>query len=169
MVSRVILIGFMGSGKTTLGKKLAHQLNYQFIDTDKIIELKEGLTISQLFEQKGEAYFRELEKNLLNELSTIDFAVISVGGGLPCFNDNMKILLELGAVFYLERSAKELFQRVKNNISQRPLLADKTETELLSYIEDSLKKRTPYYQQAHFILDRNSQTAQHLLSYIKNL
>lgn len=157
MVSRLILIGFMGSGKTTLGRKLAKKLNYQFIDTDTLIEEQEQLSISQIFDQKGESYFRAVETKLLDSLENHENTIISVGGGLPCFEKNMEKLKQLGTVIYLERPAKELYQRILTNIQQRPLLANKTESELLNYIEKTLQDRDVYYRQAHFILNRDQQ------------
>lgn len=161
----------MGSGKTTLGKKLAKHFNYSFIDTDKLIEEADKMSISEIFRQKGEDYFRKKERILLNSLSLSEKAVISVGGGLPCFEDNMDILLQLGIVIYLERPPKELVQRVLPNIHQRPLLKNKNKEELLTYIEETLLEREVYYKKAHIIADRNNQTVAaitSLLSYFKN-
>ncbi len=128
----VILIGYMGSGKTTLGKKLSSRLGLKFIDTDSMIEKQQNCSIQEIFNTKGESYFRELEKKLIFELKKEQNLLISTGGGLPCFNDLMAELNELGITIYLKRPAKELANRVIRSKKKRPLLIGKTEEELLA-------------------------------------
>lgn len=173
----------MGSGKTTLGKKLAKRLNIPFIDTDSQIEAQVGKTISSIFEQNGEAYFRQLEAEFIEELminSQVNanvnqsnyIGVVSTGGGMPCFHDNIQKLNQLGITIYLERSPKELFQRLVQAKEQRPLVQQKSEEELLQYIEEMIEKREPFYTQSQIVLDRTEQTLEHieqLLSSCKNI
>lgn len=174
----------MGSGKTTLGKKLAKRLNIPFIDTDSEIEEQVGKTISLIFEQEGEAYFRQLEvefiEKLINHSTIIEsnvnqsnyLAVVSTGGGMPCFHDNIQKLNQLGVTIYLERSPKELFQRLIQAKEQRPLVQQKSGEELLQYIEEMIEKREPFYTQSQIVLDRTEQTLEHieqLLSSCKNI
>ena len=122
-MSVIILIGYMGSGKSTLGRKIARKLNYEFLDTDSAIEEKEGLTIAAIFEQFGEVHFRKLETNILLSLKGKEKIVIATGGGMPCFNGNMNLLNELGRTFYLKRSVNELVHRLVNAKRVRPLIA----------------------------------------------
>lgn len=173
MVSNnVILIGFMGVGKTSLGKKIARNLDLEFIDTDEIIEKQQGKTIAQIFEEEGEEYFRRLEFDLIQSYKREKTAkakpkVISVGGGLPVYNNLMKDLNQLGTTLYLQRPAKELFNRLVNAKDKRPLVMRLNEEELLSYIEETLLNREAFYNQAKFIVDRNHQEVKTILDLLK--
>lgn len=146
----------MGSGKTTFGKKLAKALNYSFVDTDKKIEETFNTTITELFEKLGEEKFRELESLFIQSFVSQQ-TVLATGGGLPCFNNNIEALKEKGVVVFLDRPAKELANRLKNAKTNRPIIANKTDDELLSFIEKQLKERLPFYEKAHLIVDRNAQ------------
>ena len=148
--STIILVGFMGSGKTTFGMKLAKKLNYQFVDTDKEIEELVGMSIESIFNTKGEKYFRQLEKQYIQKLK-VQNVVIATGGGMPCFYDNMEYLNKIGVTVYLEYSSQELFERLKNETVNRPLLKHKSEEDLFDYIDDLLLKRERYYLQAQTI------------------
>ncbi len=148
--STIILVGFMGSGKTTFGKELAKKLNYQFLDTDKEIEQLMGISIADLFETKGEAYFRTLERQLIENMS-VKKMVIATGGGLPCFLGNMDLLNQKGVTVYLKYSSQELFERLKNDKLSRPLLSNKSDTSLLEYIQKLLIEREGYYLKAQTI------------------
>jgi len=153
----IILVGYMGSGKTTIGNKLASKLGLTIVDTDKEIERLTNSSIEHIFEQKGEEYFRTLEKQLILKLNKRDNLLVSTGGGLPCFNNMMLALKELGTTIYLERTAKELAQRIVQSPKQRPIVKDKTLQELVPFIDNMLKIRNQYYQQAHIIVKRNNQ------------
>ena len=148
----VILIGFMGVGKTSLGKKLAKKMGYDFIDTDKWIEQKTGLSIPEIFEQNGEAYFRKLERNCVEEIKVIQNTVISVGGGLPCFGDTMDSLKSFGITIYLKLEAKEIARRLAESKIERPLLHGLSGDDIERYIEEKLKDREPFYSQAQYTL-----------------
>ena len=147
----------MGSGKTSLGKKLAKRLNLRFIDTDNLIESRQGMTISSIFELHGEAAFRELEKELIEELAVEENLLLSTGGGMPCFNDLMVKLNELGTTIYLKRPAKELAHRIINSKKKRPITDGKSFDELVTFIDEMLKKRNAFYEQANLIVDRTIQ------------
>lgn len=149
----------MGSGKTTLGKKIARRLALPFVDVDCEIENRTGLRVSEIFDDFGENHFRALERNFIQNIEPDFHGVLSVGGGLPCFHNNMAILLGLGQVFYLQRSAKELANRLKNGKQQRPLIAELSDTELLEFISQKLSEREKFYSQAHWIPERTEQTA----------
>ncbi len=143
----IILIGFMGSGKTTMGKNLADKLNYQFLDTDKEIENLVGMPISKIFETKGEKYFRSLERQFIEKLDVTN-TVIATGGGLPCFNNNIDYLNKKGVTVYLKYSAEELYERLKSETEQRPILKNKSSEELFLFIQDLLNKREACYKKA---------------------
>lgn len=148
--STIILVGFMGSGKTTFGKSLAQKLNYKFIDTDKEIEGLVGMSIADLFKTKGENYFRTLERQLIEKM-TVQNTVIATGGGLPCFYDNMELLNQKGVTVYLKYSSEQLFERLKKDRDRRPLLLCKTDSELHVYIDVLLKQREVFYLKSQTI------------------
>lgn len=133
----------MGSGKTCVGERLASQLLFTFQDTDQMIEHKTGTTISHVFEEKGETYFRDLETELLqNLLVHLDKSVLSTGGGLPLREENSNMLRQLGTVFYLKTSKETIISRVKNDRSRPLLQGDVLETK----VKDLLTKREPIYE-----------------------
>jgi shikimate kinase len=167
MKGLVFLIGFMGVGKTTIGKRLAAQLEVEFIDTDQRLEERFQCSIAEYFARHGEEAFRIKELELIISLTQqIDNAVISVGGGLPCFYDNMEIMNKSGITLYLHRPAKELFQRLKQGKQKRPLLADKSDEELLTFITETLAQREIYYLQAHYKLNREDQDTQAIVDLL---
>lgn len=142
----------MGSGKTTAGKHLAKLLHYDFVDLDKVIESKENKSIKQIFTDDGENFFRLLEKKHLEKTFTYTSTVISCGGGTSCFFDNMKLMNENGITVYLQMNVKELYSRLKNIKQERPLLAGKSDEELLQFIEEKLTEREVYYKKAQQII-----------------
>lgn len=153
----IILLGFMGVGKTSIGKKLSKQLNWKFVDTDKLIEKKIGLPISEIFNQLGEDFFREQEREILNEIASLENVVVSVGGGLPCFFDNMDRLNEIGTTVYLKLEPEYIVQRLLESKIKRPLIEGMTPIELQSFIEKKLMEREVFYELAHLLIrpDRN--------------
>lgn len=157
MTKRIFLIGYMGSGKTTVGKMLAERLNYSFIDIDRRIEDKTRQTVYQFFEKEGEDTFRLIEHESLKEAAQMKNVVISTGGGVPCFHNNMDIILTFGTSFYLQWTIEELLLRLEiDGLHKRPLLADKNEDELLLFISDSLSVRENYYKKANFMIHGDS-------------
>jgi shikimate kinase len=153
---RVYLIGFMGSGKSTAGKKLANKLGFKFIDLDDFIEQETGLSISEYFEKFGEKKFRELESEMLSKVSLFDKVVISTGGGTPCFFNNMDTINKSGVSVYLKADISLIMSRLKAEKNQRPLIKNKTDEEMRSYLSDLLTGREKYYQQAHIVVDAKS-------------
>lgn len=166
--TKIYLIGFMGVGKTSIGKKLAKKIGYTFIDTDRRIEQKENLSVSEIFEQKGETYFRLHEQEILNELQTQENCVISVGGGLPCFFDNMKKMLHNGIVFYLQSTPENLQKRLALSKQKRPLLENLTENETLNYITNKLIEREKFYLKAHHIINTDKGSTEEIIKSITN-
>jgi shikimate kinase len=150
---RIFLIGFMFSGKSTVGKKLASIMNYNFIDTDKYFEDKYKISIFDFFEKFGEEMFRKFEHDILKELVVKDNVIISTGGGLPCFNDNMDIINKEGISIYLEMPYNAIINRQKNSKQKRPLLKNKTQEEIELYLKALLTKREPIYKKSKITID----------------
>lgn len=164
MKKNVILIGFMGAGKTSVGYHLAKRLGYQQIDTDEIIEKKSGMKISDIFEQKGEEYFRQLETTTLKELKqTMNEKVISTGGGLPLWEENASILKEMGFVVYLSTSERTVMERLKGD-RKRPLLQGEHPEEKIRKL---LEYRRPLYEiAAHMRIDADDKSFDQIVTEI---
>ena len=160
---KIFLVGFMGSGKTTIGKRLAEQIGFDFVDTDQIIEMRQGITVAEIFAQRGEHAFREMERNILLEMQELDYAVVSTGGGMPCYGDNMNIMLSGGKVTYLKTSPQTLARRLLHSHNERPLIKGKTENELHQYIAEKLAEREPFYSRAHIIVQTENFSMEKLL------
>ncbi len=150
---RYYLTGFMGSGKSYVGKRVAERLGYDFIDLDEYIEQSAGITISEIFQFKGESYFRQLEKDCLKAASKKENVIIATGGGTPCFFDNMAFINKNGVCLYIRVNPLVLVQRLRNETAQRPLIAHKNDKELLQFIQQKLAERSPYYEQADIIYE----------------
>lgn len=158
MNKHIFLIGFMGSGKSTVGALLADRLNLPFLDSDKEIEKKTGKSISTIFSEDGEAAFREMEKEFLVGLKSLEPAVIAVGGGLPTIEHALPLMHEMGLVIYLNTSLLTLLKRLRDEKDQRPLLRDLSDAEFHPFVEDLLSQRVHFYKQAKLIMpnERNS-------------
>lgn len=152
-MTRIILVGYMGSGKTTVGHQLAQTLGISFYDLDWYIEMRFHRTVAQIFAERGEEGFREIEHNMLHEVAEFEDVIISCGGGTPCFFDNMDYLNKMGETIYLKASPNVLAAHLKMGKVERPLIKGKTEDELLAYIQESLTNREPYYLKAKHIID----------------
>ena len=150
---RVFLIGYMGAGKTTLGKAFARAMGLTFVDLDWYIEERFHKTVRQLFEERGEAGFREQEKRMLHEVADFENVVISAGGGTPCFFDNMDFMNATGETVFLDVNEEVLFRRLKVAKQQRPLLAQKSDEELMTFIREALAVRLPFYSKAKHIFN----------------
>jgi len=149
----VYIIGFMGSGKSTTGKKLASLLDWHFADLDRSIEKYSGKTISEIFSQDGEIYFRNVESEVLRSLKSLTKTVISTGGGTPCFGDNMDLMLETGLTLYLKLTPGQLKRRLTDSKGERPLIKDLTNDGLLHFIEDKLAFREKWYNRAEITVE----------------
>ena len=152
---RIILIGYMGSGKTTVGKALSKETGMMFYDLDWYIESRMRKSVSQIFAEKGEEGFRKIEYNMLHEVAEFEDIIISCGGGTPCFFDNMDYLNQQGEVVYLKASPETLYKHLLMAKIERPLLKDKSADELIAYITEHLKQREPFYEKARHMLDVN--------------
>lgn len=153
MVKRVFLVGFMGSGKSTIGKYIANDMKWEFIDMDNYFEKKHNCTIKEYFAKYGEDQFRVAENEVVKELSTAENAVIATGGGAPCYYDNMDIMNSAGATIYINVEPEDLANRLSKAKSKRPLLANKSDEELLDYIKSKLGEREEHYRKAKMVVD----------------
>ena len=150
---RIYLIGFVGCGKSTWGKKLAEKLDCAFIDIDKRIEAIEGGTVAEVFKIKGEEYFRKLEADVLRSTVLEKNAVISCGGGTPCYFDNMEWMKQRGKTVYLNLSPENLFGRLRTRKEKRPLIANLDDDQLRDFIFQKLSEREAFYLQADIKID----------------
>lgn len=152
---RVILIGYMGAGKTTVGKELAKSLGVTFYDLDWYIESRMRKSVKQIFDEGGEEKFRRIEHNMLHEVAEFENVVISCGGGTPCFYDNMEYLNQQGETVYLQSQPEVLMQHLKMGKGVRPLLLNKTQEEIKEFITAQLKEREQFYLKAKHVLNVN--------------
>lgn len=147
----IFIIGYMGAGKTTIGRLLADALGFQFIDTDTFIENRFKKHISQIFADEGEAVFRRREKVVLEELSGMNRVVISTGGGTPCYADNMDLMNAMGITIYIDVEEDDLITRLQQVKRTRPLISQKSKDEIAQYVIESMAIRRPIYERAQLI------------------
>lgn len=166
---RVFLIGYMGSGKSTLGRQLAEKLNCPFIDLDDWIEEHSGLTISQWFSEMGEDEFRLQEGHqLLQILPLYEHVIVATGGGTPCFQDNFSVMQEHGLTVYLRWPEQQLFENLKDATAHRPLLAGKSEASIRGFIHDHLQQREPTYLLSEYVLEMETTSADDVVQLIRD-
>jgi shikimate kinase len=164
----IFLVGFMGSGKTTAGKRLASSMNINFIDLDTYIEEQEKMTISTIFKDYGETHFRVLEHTHLKSLINLEHdIIISTGGGTPCYHDNMKLMNNIGLTIYLEMSSKALLSRLKNS-KKRPLLNETEHKDKEKLITGLLKTRKVFYDKSKMKINALSLRTDLLIEAIKH-
>ncbi|OUR92395.1 shikimate kinase [Flavobacteriales bacterium 34_180_T64] len=156
----IVLMGYMASGKSTIGKELADKLNFNFIDLDDYIENREECTIKEIFKSSGEIYFRKKETVYLEEvLNTTDKIVLSLGGGTPCYGRNMQLISNASKVksFYLKVSINNVLIRLENETTKRPLIAHiQSKDELLEFIGKHMFERLQFYNEAQFNIDTDN-------------
>jgi len=151
---KIFIIGYMGAGKSSMGKAIAPIFNFKHIDLDIYIEKNLDTTIQKIFNSKGEEYFRKVEHNSLKKIiENEDNFILSVGGGTPVFFDNMEMMKKSGITVYLKLNPKVLLSRLFNSRKKRPLIEEISKEELLDYITKNLEKREHYYNQANLIID----------------
>lgn len=164
----IFLVGFMGCGKTTWGKKIANALDLPFVDLDHEIVAHIGMSIPEYFQMHGEAEFRKLENEFLKKQENRR-AIISTGGGTPCYFDNMKWIKEHGISLYLYHTPKSLWSRLsQSDVNKRPVLKGLTGEELLTFIETKLEERAPYYEQASIKFEQIHTPLEDIIELIKN-
>jgi shikimate kinase len=164
-----VFIGYMGSGKTTLGKKVARLMNFNFVDLDQLIVEKSGMSIQELFDKKGESEFRRLEVECLNQISSLNNHIIATGGGTPCFGDNLELLKKIGKVVYIQLSKIELTKRLQESKkNERPLIKGKSNEELLEFVTQHLSSRESFYLNAEIIVKGIEQRANRLAPILQS-
>lgn len=149
----IIIIGYMGAGKTTIGKALAKDLGVMFYDLDWYIESRMHKTVKQIFDEVGEDGFRKIEHNMLHEVAEFENVVVSCGGGTPCFFDNMDYMNLLAETVYLKATPEILYAHLKMGKGVRPLLLNKTPEETKTFIKEQLERRKPFYEKAHHVFN----------------
>ena len=175
----IYLVGYMGAGKTTVGRLLAEKLGWRFVDLDEAFRQIHGYTTAEYIRQFGIEEFRYKEKYVLEDLADqvpYEKVIYATGGGYPCWEDNMECLRELGTSIYIRWSPKHLAKRLSlTDLSERPVLQGRTEEELLNFIAPQLEAREPFYRKANHILDvdicdedSDERIAEELFQFIKN-
>ena len=159
----------MGSGKSTTGRKIASSLRWSFIDTDRLIEEQNGLSVAELFTLRGEQYFREAERKALMTASERSRTVVACGGGTPCSEENIGIMKETGVILYLKLPVDILVSRLETSKTVRPLLVNNGETDLKERVLELLEKRIGWYEQADIITDGQSTTIEKLTGQLAEL
>lgn len=154
-MNRIIIIGYMGAGKTTVGRALSKAIGVPFYDLDWYIEQRMRRSVRQLFDERGEEGFRRVERNMLHEVAEFEEVILSCGGGTPCFFDNMDYLNLQSETVYLKATPEVLYAHLKMGKSVRPLLLNKTPEEVEAFVKQQLQQREPYYSKAKHVLDVN--------------
>ena len=170
-MKNIVLVGYMGCGKSTIAKKLSERLHKKHLDLDHLIELKEELSIEQLFQYKGELYFRKKEHELfLQKLQNPESVILSTGGGTPCYYDHHLLLQSDGVVsIYLKASVDTLVERLKYGRNKRPLIANKSKEELKDFISKHLFERNYYYNHAKYVVNVDNKTQEEIVEEISLL
>lgn len=167
-MKRIILIGYMGAGKTTIGKALAREMGLEFYDLDWYIENRFQKKIPAIFAEKGEEGFRDIERKMLHEVAEFENVIVSCGGGTPCFFDNMEYMNQQGETVFLSASPAVLKEHLLMGKSQRPLIQGKSPEELEAFIKTSLESRMPFYSKAKHTIDIEViHTKEEILNYVK--
>lgn len=166
-MAKFFLTGYMGSGKSTIGEKLAAKLKYDFIDLDKLIESDYKQSIPEIFATKGEKEFRAMEHNTLKRVIEKDNVVVACGGGTPCYYSNMELMNSNGVTVYIKMSVDALVTRLTNAAEKRPLIENKTEAELRSFIKRQLEKREDIYHKAQYTVKGKDLNVDELALFVK--
>lgn len=164
---RIYLIGYMGSGKSILGRELALKLNFDFVDLDQLIEMKRNQTINTIFEKHGEATFRDIEKEALHSTINLKNTVIATGGGAPCFSDNMKWMNENGLTVFIKVSLGKLYHRLSLDKKNRPLIKGKPDLDLMEFMMENLDAREVFYSKAKVTSADDDLTSEKLFNIIQ--
>lgn len=148
------IVGYMGAGKSSIGREVAKRMGLRFVDLDREIELLHGMTISEIFDTEGEKVFRKSERTILESLTAHKANIIvACGGGTPCQDDNMTLMNAAGKTIYLKHSPEKLSKRLKPGQTKRPILRGMDSEQILSFIERMLPSREPFYMRASMIID----------------
>jgi shikimate kinase len=164
---RIFFIGFMGSGKSTWGRLIAEQLGEQFFDLDDMIEKRVNMKISDIFEKKGESYFRKIEGVCLRELYEVESFVLACGGGAPCHFDNMALMNSWGVTVWMNTPKQVMATRLLEEAENRPLVKGMSPAKLQEFIDDKLEERLQFYNQAKLVIDPTTITPNDLIKQLR--
>jgi len=160
----IYIIGYMGSGKTTIANELSNMLKLPYVDTDKEIQKKTNYTINEIFKKFNEIYFRKKEKEILTSIT--GNKIVSTGGGLPIYSDNMRYIKKNGISIYLKTPIQILYNRLKNSSDNRPLIQNIKNSDLKKFINKQIKQREYFYKQANYILETKDLSKEEILRKI---
>ena len=164
----LFLIGYMGCGKSSIGRELARRTGFAFVDMDREVEREcGGRTVSQIFEQEGEAFFRACERKTLERLCTGERMIVATGGGVPCFGDNMEVMNAAGRTVYFKMTPPKLAQRLHHGRDKRPILRGMDDEQLLRFIERNLREREPFYSQASMVIDCDGVSDDYICNHVR--
>lgn len=167
-MERIVIVGFPGAGKSSIGRRLAARLNWHFVDTDSYFETKYHISIPDFFAKYGEDFFRICEANVLKEVLKMKQVVISTGGGMPCFFDNMSLIVSSSRAVYLKLSPKSLATRLALSHKMRPLVMGKSLEEITEYVEKTLVEREVFYSRAQITMKGESLVLDDLLALLRD-
>jgi shikimate kinase len=163
---RIFLIGFMGCGKSTMGRTLAAKLGLTFIDLDHYLEERYFKTIPRIFAEEGEDAFRRKERKMLEEVAAFDQVIVATGGGAPCFFDNIELMNQAGFCIFMDIDAESLIYRLTHARTERPLIKGKSPEELREFIDALMLKRRPFYEKAQYILKGKEISAEQIIEIV---
>lgn len=164
----LILVGYAGSGKSSLAKRLSKALGVGYVDTDTLVEQSVGATVADIFHYEGEEYFRRAERGVLESLVAEGYnGIVATGGGLPTWRDNMERLNGMGTTLYLQRSPEQILSRLSAyGREKRPMFRGKSDEELLQFMREHIAEREPYYAKANVVVDCNTMSDEAVVNYI---
>ncbi len=165
----IFLVGFMGCGKSTTGRRLAERLGYAFADTDTLVAERCGKSVAEIFASEGEEFFRRNERKAIEDLPSEGDLVVATGGGAPCHADNMEQMLRKGKAVYLRMSPANLTDRLLHARSVRPKIAGMNPTELLAYVTDTLAERELFYRKAQIVIDCNGVDESYVIDHLRRI
>jgi shikimate kinase len=170
-MKKIILLGYMGCGKSTIAKLLANSTSISYLDLDEIIEKHENSSIKKIFSEKGEIYFRKLEHQIFaNLIQNQDSFILSLGGGTPCYSNNHEFLKSKGVIsIYLSASIATLYERLLNPNTERPLIANKNPEEIMEFIAKNLFDRSYFYNQAQYKINVDGKSPEEIISEIETI
>lgn len=164
----LVLVGYAGSGKSSLAKRLSKALGVGYVDTDTLVEQSVGASIADIFYYEGEEYFRRMERSVVDRLVADGYeGIVATGGGLPVWEDNMERLNSIATTIYLRRSPEQILSRLSAyGREKRPMFRGKSDEELLQFMREHIAEREPYYAKANIVVDCNMMSDQDVVQYI---
>ncbi|MBR6878249.1 MAG: AAA family ATPase [Bacteroidales bacterium] len=168
-MTRIYIVGFMGSGKTTIAKRLANHLGMEWYDTDRMFEERFHISVNDFFQKYDEPLYRRLETEMLHSTEQFNQAIVSTGGGTACFNDNMEWMNQHGLTLFLKVSPLTAYDRLLHAKVKRPLAVNKTPEELLAFVNECFAERLPFYEQAQLTIKGEDLDLNQVIATIQGL